>query len=230
MAALDSTTGLGLYDLAAVVDRAATVPALIDLTSIADGAAPPLLRGLQEGLRPLARAATTASGGVPLAERLAGLTPPERSRTLVDLVRVHAATVLGHPDVSGVEATRAFKEVGFDSLTSVELRNRLGKITGLRLPTTLLFDHPTPVALAQHLEAELVPEEAGPDVDSLLADLGRLSEVLAALDPDDGDRSRIGGRLQEMVARLRGPAVAVDDLDAATNDELFELVDQGTDL
>ncbi|AYF31955.1 polyketide synthase [Micromonospora tulbaghiae] len=230
MTGLDSATGLGLFDLAAVVDRAVTVPALLDLQSIDPELAPPLLRGLRGSVRAVGRAASTAAGGQLLGDRLAGLPPAERSRTLIDLVRANAATVLGHAGPAEVEAGRAFKEIGFDSLTSVELRNRLTKLSGLRLPTTLVFDHPTPLALAQYLEAELFPDDGVTDVDAVLAELSRLSESLFALAPDAGDRSRIGDRLRDLVTRWQGPAAALDDLDAATNDELFDLVDQGLDL
>ncbi|WP_425435738.1 SDR family NAD(P)-dependent oxidoreductase [Lentzea kentuckyensis] len=136
---------LALFDHAIGADRALLVPAALDLAALRAQAeaAHPLLRALVPARRRTA-AATTAL-------RLTGLSPAEQRERLIDTVRTAAATILGHAEPGAVEITKPFKELGFDSLTSVELRNRLGAAAGLRLPATLVFDHPTPLALADHL-------------------------------------------------------------------------------
>ncbi|WP_241826904.1 type I polyketide synthase, partial [Streptomyces graminilatus] len=108
----------------------------------------------------------TATPADTLRRKLTGLTDGERHATLLDLVRTRSATVLGHSDVAEIAPGRPFKDLGFDSLTATELRDRLNAATGLRLPATMVFDHPTPIALAGLLLQELLggPETAAPTV------------------------------------------------------------------
>ncbi|MEU4371808.1 type I polyketide synthase, partial [Micromonospora chersina] len=152
--ALSAGEGTALLDAADAGPLPAVVAARLRVTGDPTQV-PPLLRALaRTGARRQARGARDGSGAG-WADRLAGLAPDEARRLLVDLVRGQAAAVLGHPSAQAVPGDRAFKELGFDSLTSVELRNRLATATGLRLPATLVFDYPTPERLAEHLHERL---------------------------------------------------------------------------
>ncbi|PRY32486.1 acyl transferase domain-containing protein [Umezawaea tangerina] len=157
--------GLALFDRAVAADLPVVAPLRLDTTALAGQDVPAFLRGLV----PVVRRTATAAGQdtTDLAARLLPLTPERRRRTLLDLVRAQVATVLGAPDAT-VPAGKGLLDLGFDSLTAVELRNRLASATGLRLPATLLFDHPTAGAIADHLVAELVPADVVEELVSVL--------------------------------------------------------------
>ncbi|WP_344318580.1 type I polyketide synthase, partial [Streptomyces yatensis] len=153
--------GLRLFDAALTVDEASLVPMRLDLTALRNQPAiSPLLRGLVRVPARRAVDAVAAGGETGLAGRLAGLSTAEQERLLLDLVRAQVATVLGYAGAETIGSGRAFKDLGFDSLTAVELRNQLNAVTGLRLPATLIFDYPDPQVLARHLRTELVGEES----------------------------------------------------------------------
>nr|ADM46356.1 polyketide synthase [Streptomyces sp. CS] len=162
MAALSEAEGMALLDLALSPTTglpAALVAAKLDLPALRAAArtAPvaPLLRRLAPAPRALARAAGTGEHGT-LRDRVTALEPDAQLALLLDLVRRSAADVLGHGTATAVRADRAFKDAGLDSLTAVELRNRLATATGLTLPSAVVFDYPKPAALAEHLRAGLV--------------------------------------------------------------------------
>ncbi|MEU8386127.1 type I polyketide synthase, partial [Streptosporangium sp. NPDC048865] len=151
--------GLALFDAALGCDTPVVAPVRFDLRALrASGEVPPPLRSLVRGTRRTAASAPVSGADRALLRQLAGLAPADRLRMVVELVRAQAATALGHTSSQMVEVRKEFRELGFDSLTAVELRNRLNAATGLRLPATLVFDYPTPVVLAEFLLAEMLGE------------------------------------------------------------------------
>ncbi len=162
MIPLASRDGLSLFDAALNSAHPVLVPVKFDTAKLRARPenVPALLRDLVRA--PVRRASAGAAVDGGLKQRLAGLPSGEREWALVDLVRGHVASVLGHSSPHEIESGRAFTDLGFESLTAVELRNRLGTATGLRLPATLVFDHPTSAALAGFLRQRLFPDEPAP--------------------------------------------------------------------
>ncbi|SCF06779.1 Acyl transferase domain-containing protein [Micromonospora chokoriensis] len=164
----------------------------------------------------------------PLAERLADLSGDERRQAVLDLVRSGVGVVLGHPTNTTFDADRSFQELGFDSMTAVELRHRLSAMTGVRLPTTVVFDHPTLAALTDHLLSRLTPTAAP---ESPMAELDRLEAALAALGSDDRERAAVATRLRDIASRWSdGPTVTGDAelgsrIESASAAEIFDLID-----
>ncbi|WP_308408836.1 beta-ketoacyl reductase [Streptomyces sp. AC627_RSS907] len=229
--ALTPADGLAAFDAALGAGRPLVVPIALDLGAVrataSDGSVPELLRGLVAVPR---RAADTTPAQT-LADRLAPLGEADRDRFLLDLVRARTAGILGYASPKDVEPTRGFLELGFDSLTVVELRNRLHTETGLRLPATLLFDHPSPTALARHLGELLRPDETPETspVDAVFAEIAGLEARLQGAGAfDDGHRSAIGQRLRTLAAAWAGPTdgAGTDDIQSATADEIFDLLDE----
>ncbi|MER5898301.1 SDR family NAD(P)-dependent oxidoreductase, partial [Streptomyces sp. NPDC001876] len=161
---LSAEQGLALFDAALESDSPALVPIRLDLAAVRDSAEIPVLLSdlVPAPTRRVIRRDTAAGSdsASTLKRRLIALGADEQLDVLLDLVRSSAAAVLGHATADAIEAQRAFKELGVDSLTAVELRNRLTAATGLRLPVTLVFNYPTASELAGHLRTELLGEEA----------------------------------------------------------------------
>jgi NAD(P)-dependent dehydrogenase (short-subunit alcohol dehydrogenase family)/acyl carrier protein len=201
VAALSAEEGLALFDTARAAGTAVLLPMRLDLAAVrrASGTqpVPPLLRGLVR-VPPRRRSDDRPDAVSALKKRLAALSEQDRDRALLDLVRGQVAAVLGHATPAAVEDRQAFQELGFDSLTAVELRNRLSTETGLRLPATLVFSYPSPAALADHLKAEL-----GTDADTATGPTE--AEIRAALASVSVARFRESGLLGELM-RLAGPA------------------------
>jgi acyl carrier protein len=152
-------SALRLLDRAVASDRALVAAARLDLSRLRSLAEAGVLPSMFSGLvaAPRRKAAAVQAGPLVLTERLAGVPEEERYRVVLDIVRGHVAAVLGHTDREAVDADRGFFDIGFDSLTAVELRNRLATETGLQLTATSVFDYPTPSAIARYLTGEIAP-------------------------------------------------------------------------
>ncbi|WNM49183.1 SDR family NAD(P)-dependent oxidoreductase [Kitasatospora sp. CM 4170] len=231
---MSTSEGLALFDAALAQERPLVLPVRLDLPALRGGepaGRSPLLRALLGAApRRAAQADAPAEAGARLS--LAGLSAAEQSHALVELVRAQVAAVLGHASPQEVGSGRGFLESGFDSLRAVELRNRLNAATGLRLPATLVFDHPTPVAVAEHL-GELLRQLSRPAEEPELLDLDSLEAGLRDLATGDPRRERLAARLRGLVAQLDAggaadpvePADDEDEFGDATLDELLDIVD-----
>ncbi|MBI0381404.1 SDR family NAD(P)-dependent oxidoreductase, partial [Streptomyces albiflaviniger] len=215
MAPIPGDRGLELLDRALGLGEALVAPVLLDWRALRAQARGGLLPDLLRGLVRIPAARPGAGGG--LARRLAGVLEADRERVVLDLVRGQAAAVLGHDAPGDVDPARPFKELGFDSLGAVELRNRLSQTTGLRLSSTLAFDHPTAESLARLVlsEVDAIVSHAGPQspVDSHLSGL---EELVATL--KEGEKDDVAGRLRRILKSLSG-----DESDS-TADRLSEAV------
>jgi NAD(P)-dependent dehydrogenase (short-subunit alcohol dehydrogenase family)/acyl carrier protein len=234
IAPLQVEQGLDMFDAALCCAEPLTVAARWDtaglLARAKGGALPPVLHGL---VRMPRRAAAGAGGNSSeLVTRLASIAEADARRLLTDLIRGHVAAVLGHPSMDAVDVDRTFSELGFDSLTAVELRNRLDLETGLRLPATLAFDHPTVAALADHVRLALAP--AAPSAEETLR--ASLEQVGQLLPEDETARSRLIAILQSTVSRWSAgsasPAGDADQVEAvatkvnsASDEEIFAFID-----
>ncbi|MGX8909916.1 beta-ketoacyl reductase [Streptomyces netropsis] len=208
---LSDDQGLALFDLARATDAPVVFPLHLDTAALGGGDTeniPPLLRGLARTpvKRATVRTAEEPAGGDDLAARLARLPEAEQDAQLLTLVRGHVAAVLGYDDPRTVGERRAFVEIGFDSLRALQLRNRLNGATGLRLPATLVFDHPTPDALRGYLRTLLLPD----------APSARDAEGGAAADAVAPDPGPEPGRGEEAIEQLRS---------AASLEEVFDFID-----
>ncbi|MEU6467669.1 phosphopantetheine-binding protein, partial [Streptomyces sp. NPDC046976] len=209
------------------------VPVRLDKPALRDqahtGTLPPILTNLTNAsltTKPTARPSGERS--VPLSQRLRGLSESEQRVELLELVRSNTATVLGHTSPGSLQTDRGFQDLGLDSLTAVELRNRLTASTGLRLPATLIFDHPTVNEVAQYLHAELCAPESDP-VDPVLAELDRIEKDFNSL--SDDLRTNLSSRLQSLMAKLAEHSTpdshdVAQQIESASDNEIFRFIDQ----
>nr|WP_248782862.1 SDR family NAD(P)-dependent oxidoreductase [Streptomyces varsoviensis] len=172
------------------------------------------------------------NGGARPWARLDALDGDERDAVLLELVREQVADALGHTSTEALPPTKAFVELGFDSLAAVELRNRLVAATGLTLPATLTYDHPTALALRDHLRTAMFGADADP-ADSALAELDRLEDMLSAVAADDGideaAKNQVLRRVQKLAAALAGQGGQSEQsrlIENADDNELFDFINR----
>jgi acyl transferase domain-containing protein/NADPH:quinone reductase-like Zn-dependent oxidoreductase/short-subunit dehydrogenase/acyl carrier protein len=228
---LSSEQGLELFDRALAGDSAMVAASGLDGATLraeaSAGSLPALLRGM---VRKSARKARQEGFASSLAERLADLPEHEHLSVVRELVMRHTADVLGHASPHTVDGRLAFNDLGFDSLSVLELRNRLNVATDLRLPATLVFDHPTPEALVEHL-LEKAGERAVGAIAPMHARLAALEHDISATRLDDPERVSVAARLRVLLASLTAEDGDSEDpdLDAATAEDIFALVDRDLD-
>ncbi|MEV7020462.1 type I polyketide synthase, partial [Streptomyces sp. NPDC093991] len=251
LAPLPSPAALALLDMAAgTPEEALFVAVEISRSRLRENIRAGTLPALLSGFAPATpRRASAHSGGdadaPSLARQLAGKNAEERLAFFQELVRSHVTEVLAHGSGTlAFDADRDFADLGFDSLTAVELRNRLGGVTGLRLPATLVFDYPNPRALAAYLNSQIQPDTD--ELPAVFEELQRLETALTAATVDADSRSGILKRLRSLVWKLedledtasgdtapdrggdaddggQGPA---SSLETATDDEMFDLINK----
>jgi polyketide synthase 12 len=233
-AALTYEEGLELLDTALSLNRALALPVKLDAGALRararSGTLPALLRGL---VRAASTRSSTGELGESLALRLKAMPQQEHGEAVLAIVRKEVATVLGHSHPGAIELQASFKDLGFDSLTAVELRNRLVAITGIDLPITIIFDHPSTKALAEHLLHEALPQvDRADDRDPKEAD------IRAALATIPLTRLREAGLMDALLALTRSDYEAplseerdaADMIDALDVESLMRMTLDGADV
>jgi polyene macrolide polyketide synthase len=220
--------GTALFDAAVGASAAAVLPVRLDLAALrVAGAVPPLLRGLARVPGQRLRADGLAEAEA-LVHRLAGLPAEARQEALMDVLRREAASVLGYADPGSVAPDRPFRDLGFDSLMAVELRNRLAVATGCALPVAVLFDHPTAADLVRHLLTLLAPDSS-PGPRALLDELDRIEVLLESTTVDERVRDQVTGRLETLRSKWtssgQDAATGGFDFESASDDEVFDRLD-----
>jgi hypothetical protein len=218
--AIEAGQGLELFDRALGLGEPALVPVLLDQRALRAQARAGSLPALLAGLVPAQARPAGPSGS--LEGQLGGVARADWERVTLALVRAQVAAVLGHASAEAVEPGRPFKEMGFDSLAAVEFRNQLAQATGLRLASTLVFDHPTPAAVAAHLLTHIIIKTESP-IDRQFAEL---EAQLTALDA--AEKERMAGRLRVLLNAITDSRTqrTSDRMKAATTlDDVFELLD-----
>ncbi|WP_225803444.1 type I polyketide synthase [Streptomyces sp. NK15101] len=232
LAPLGTDEGLRLFDAVHGTEDALLLPARLDLGALRaqarEGSLPAVLRALVPAAQgPAARPAAT------LPARLAVAPAEERDALVSAAVSAELAVILGYGDADAVDPERPFKELGLDSLGAVRLRNRLSQVTGLTLPSTLVFAHPTVPSLAAHLRTLLDERAPGEDEETAApgvhADLDRLAGLLPSV--AESDVAEVRARLRSLLGALDGRGgddtgeLRRERIDEASADDLFDLID-----
>ncbi|MCT2583671.1 beta-ketoacyl reductase, partial [Actinophytocola gossypii] len=217
---MPTSTGLRHLDAALTGTEPHLCPMRFSPAGLTRDTTPPVLhRLLPAGAK---HTGTRTAKGV-LPQQLAALPADRHHDHVQHLVTTTTATVLGHADSANIHPTTNFRDLGFDSLTAVQLRNHLTHASGLPLPPTLVFDHPTPLALTEHLLTRLRPQQPPSQVDALLDQLTSLTETVT-----DADRAHLADRLravQQLLEDGSEPELSADRIESASASELFDLID-----
>jgi pimaricinolide synthase PimS1 len=224
---LSSEQGLQLFDRACSTDEPAVVATPIDGAMLGAGAGAGVLAPLFSSLVSIPARRSQQAGA--FAKRLTETPSPERQALVLELVRSHVAAVLGHNSLEDIQPDLAFRELGFDSLGAVELRNRLSHASGVKLPATLVFDHPNPLSVAEELLQLMVGGESSKA--AIDQELDRLEALLRAIAPSTIEREHINMRLRSLAGLRpngdgdRASSVA-ERIKSASLDGIFDVIDE----
>ncbi len=224
---LSSAQGLALVDRVRATDEPLMVATALDSAALRAAARAGVLAPLFSSLVRVAARRDSQQADAFL-KRLAETLAQERPALVSELVRSHVAAVLGHSPHADIQLGLAFQELGFDSLSAVEFRNRLSQASGLKLPATLVFDHPNPQAVAEYLSALLVGGES--EKTALDQELDTLEDLLKSVAPGVGERERINARLRSLTRlALNGAgdqdSDGLDRIESASLDDIFDVID-----
>ncbi|MER5874140.1 type I polyketide synthase [Streptomyces sp. NPDC002044] len=226
---INQDDGTALFDAALAAGGPFIAPLPLNKAALQRRAAEQTLTPVLRNLVRTPARASAAAANVPLAEVLRGLPAHERRDRLTDVIRSRMAMVMGHGSQEAISMDKPFTDLGFDSLMAVEFRGALDSATGLRLPATLVFDHPTPAALYDHLTSRLLPDDEPATADAVFAELDRLESTLADMGPTDTNSVQIKNRLRMLLSLWEDTGTSEstgDELADANLEDMFGIIDE----